>query len=125
MATGTAFGFARLAADRTHLPGRTMTGKVFFLIFRDRVVAHACEEVVGIVIFAHMFETKSPIFVGAQAALRRTMRRGRVAARPLAGRQLGAEPTILIGLDPDPIKERRVTAHRFRLCGCLHGTFKT
>src|ERR1700752_2273317 len=53
-APGTALGVAAAPSDRAHLPGRTMPGKVFFLIFRDRVVAHALEKIIRIVVFADM-----------------------------------------------------------------------
>src|SRR5580704_10157172 len=51
-------------------------------------LAHAGEEIVGIVVYAHMLEAEPPILVGAQPALRRAMSRGRLAARPFAGRQI-------------------------------------
>jgi hypothetical protein len=43
----------------------------------------------------------------------------------LAGRQLGAQPAIQVGLDPDAIKQRRIRFHCLRLCGHDDGTFKT
>src|SRR5208282_4531395 len=99
------------AADRAHFPGRTMAGHVVLLILRDRVVAHAGEEIVGIVVFADVLEAEPPIFAGAKPPLRRAVGRRRVTARPLAGRKLGAQPAVLVGFDPNPIKQRRVGAH--------------
>ena len=81
-----------------------MPGKVFLLVFRDRVVAHALEKIIRIVVFADMIQTEAPIFRRVQPALRRAMGGGRVASRPFAGRKLGAQPAILIGLYPDAIE---------------------
>ena len=68
-----------LAADRAHLPGRSMPGEVFLLVFRDGVVAHAGEKIIRIIVFAHVFQTEAPVFGRAQPALRRAVRGGRVA----------------------------------------------
>ena len=111
-----AFGGA-FAADRTHFPGRTVAGDRVLLIFRDRVVAHAGEEIVRIVVFAHVLEAELPILAGAQPAFRRAVRRRRGAVRPLASRKLRAAAAVLVGLDPDPIKERRVRCSSSGLCG--------
>ncbi len=73
------------AAERAHFPGRTVAGDVVLLVLRDRVVAHAGEEIVRIVVFAHVFEAELPILAGAQPALRRAVGGRRVALRPLAG----------------------------------------
>ena len=56
------------------------------LILGDGVVAHAGEEIVGMVVFAHVLEAEAPVFLLAQPALGRAMGRPRVAARPLADR---------------------------------------
>ena len=67
-----------------------------------------------------MFEAELPILAGAQPAFRRAVGRRRVAARPLAGRKLGAQPAVLVRLDPDPIKEWRVVTHCFNYaCGSM------
>src|SRR5580658_10151871 len=106
-------GRRALAADRAHFPGRAVAGDGFLLILRDRIVAHAGKKIVGIVVFAHVLEAEPPILVGLQPTLRRAMSRRRLAARPLAGRQLGAQPAVLVGLDPDAIKQRRIRFHCF------------
>ncbi|MGA8075812.1 MAG: hypothetical protein WB868_00315 [Xanthobacteraceae bacterium] len=79
---------------------------------RNRIVAHAGEEVVGIVVFAHMLEAELPVFGCAQPAFWRTMRCRRFAARPFASRKFRACATVLIGLDPDSIEQRRIRTHR-------------
>src|ERR1700691_3643991 len=96
---------ATAAADRPHFPGRTMPGEVLFLIFGDGVIAHAGEKVVGVVVFADVFETELPVFAGAQAPFRRAMRRRRVALRPLAPRQICGAAAIAVRLDADSIKQ--------------------
>src|SRR5208282_5949484 len=107
----TAPGVTAFAADRAHFPGRTVAGNGLLLIFRDCVLAHAGEKIVRIVVFAHVFEAELPILAGAQPALRRPMGGRCVATRPLAGRKLRAQPAVLVGLDPDAIKEGRVRWH--------------
>ncbi len=52
-------------AVHAHLPGRPMPGDGILLILRDRVVAHSGEEVVGLVVFAHMREAEPPILAFA------------------------------------------------------------
>src|SRR5262249_9593840 len=98
---GTALGVAAAAPDRAHLPSRAVPSQIFLLIFRDRIVAHALEKIIRIVVFADMIQAETPIFGGAQPALRRAVGGGRLATRPFAARKLGAQPPILIGLDPD------------------------
>src|SRR2546423_10372505 len=90
-----------------HLPGRAMSGDCIFLVPRDRVVAHAGEVIVRMIVFAHVLETELPVFPLAQPALRGAVRRLKVAARPLANRRLTAWAAILFGLDPDAIEQRR------------------
>ena len=53
-----------------------------------------------------MFETELPILSGAQPAFRRPMARRCIAAGPLTAGKLGAEPAVLVGLDPNPIEQR-------------------
>ena len=50
-----------------------------------------------------MFETELPILGGAQPAFRRPMGRRCIAAGPLTTGKLGAEPAVLVGLDPNPM----------------------
>src|SRR5271170_6488047 len=104
-----------LAADRAHFPGRPAAGDGLLLVRRDGVLAHASEEIVRIVVFAHVFETELPILGGAQPALRRPMRRRRLAGRPLATRQFGTQPPVLVWLDPDAVEKRRVGVRFHRL----------
>ena len=108
---------AAFAADRAHFPGRTVAGDRFLLIFRDRVLAHAGEEIVRIVVFADVAEAELPIFGRAQPALRRAVGCRRVAARPLAAGKLRPQAAVLVGLDPDPVKQRRVRSHRHDYAG--------
>ena len=82
-----------------------MAGQVLFLVFDNGVIAHAGEKVIGVVVFADVFETELPILAGAQTPLRRAMRRRRVAIGPLAPRQIGAAAAIAIRLDADSIKQ--------------------
>jgi hypothetical protein len=116
-AAGGPLGLATFSADGAHLPSRPVPGKVFFLIFRDRVVAHTLKKIVRIVVFADVIEAKPPIFRRVQPALRRTVGGRRVASRPFAGRKLGALPAILIGFYPDTIEEGRVITHRYNYAG--------
>ncbi len=116
-AAGAALAVAATSSDRAHFPGRTVPSKVFFLIFRDRVVAHALEKIIRIVVFADMIQAETPIFRRAQPALRRAMGGGRVATRPFAAWKLGAQPAILIGLYPDAIKEGRVITYWYDYAG--------
>src|SRR5437588_681648 len=95
-------------AIEAHLPSRAMAGDGILLIPRDCVLAHAGEIVVGMVVFAHMLEAEAPVFPLAQSPLWRAVRRLKIAAWPLAHRRLPTRPAILLGLDPDPIEQRRV-----------------
>src|SRR6516164_4371113 len=94
-----------LAADRTHLPGRTVTGQRLLLVFGDSIFAHAGEKIVRIIIFTHMFEAELPVFAGAQPAFRRAMGRRRFASGPLAAWKLVAQAAVQFGLNPDPIEQ--------------------
>ena len=58
-----------LAAQHAHLPGRTMAGDGVLLIARDRVVAHAGEEVVGVIVLAHVIEAEPPVLALLAAPL--------------------------------------------------------
>src|SRR6516225_6384925 len=91
----------RPAAVHAHLPSRTMADHRLLLIAGDVLGAHAGEEIVSVVVLAHVIETEPPIFALAQPALRRTMRRRRLAIRPFAGWALRAQSPILVGFDPD------------------------
>src|SRR5262249_16108189 len=93
-----------LAADRTHLPGRTVTGQRLLLVFGDGIFAHAGEKIVRIIIFTDMLEAELPVFAGAQPAFRRAMGRRRFASGPLAAWELIAQ-AVLFGLNPDPVEQ--------------------
>src|SRR5262245_2666188 len=64
------------------------------------------------VVFAYMPEAEAPVLVLAIAAFGGAVGRRPVAARPLTARVLGAQPTILVGLDPNTIEQGRVAGHR-------------
>src|SRR6185503_14201029 len=112
------------AAIEAHLPGRAMSGDGVLLVTRDRILAHAGEIVVGMVVFPHMFEAEAPVFPLAQPALRRPVRRLAGAARPFANRRMTARLSVLFGLDPDTVEQRRVEFHDRPLCGCERYTRK-
>src|SRR6202035_964397 len=101
----------RLAAVHAHFPGRAMTGDRVLLVFEDRVVAHAGEEIVRVVVLAHVAETEPPMLVLALPPLGGAMRGRRLAAWPLAGRQIDARPAILVGLHSDAVDHRRGGFH--------------
>src|SRR5262245_43670863 len=54
---------ARRAIAGPHLPGRAMAGDRILLVLRHGVVAHAGEEIVVVVVLAHVVETEPPVFV--------------------------------------------------------------
>src|SRR5580700_8695362 len=107
----------RLAAVHPHLPGGAMAGDGLLLILGDRVVAHAGEEIVRLVVFAHVLEAEPPIFALAQPALGGAVRRAFAAARPVAARTAGPHAAVGAGLDPDTVEKGRTDLHGRRLCG--------
>src|SRR4051812_21640193 len=113
------------AAVHAHLPGRAVAGERVLLILGDVVGAHPGEEIVRMVVFAHVVEAEAPVLVLAIAPLRRTMGRGPTAARPLAGRMRGAQPPVEVRLDPDAVEEWRVGRHDRSLWGLRRYTFKS
>jgi hypothetical protein len=86
-----------------HLPGWTMAGDGVLLIFRNGILAHAGEVIVGVVVFAHVLETEPPILVLAQPSLGGAVRRLIAAALPVTRRAIRAQTAVLRGLDPDTI----------------------
>ena len=80
----------RPPAVHAHLPGRAMPDDGFPLIAGDVVGAHAGEEIVGVIVLAHVIKAEPPIFLLAQTPLRRAMGRGRLCSsairRPGFGR---------------------------------------
>src|SRR5262249_22138614 len=100
-------GAVCLAAVHAHFPGGAMAGDRFLLIARDRILAHSGEEIVGLVVFAHMMEAEAPVFALAQPALGGAVRRALVAPWPVAARTVGAHAPILAGPDPDAVEQGR------------------
>src|SRR5690349_20350273 len=94
-----------LAADHAHLPGRAMAGDRVLLIARDRVVAHAGEKIVGVVVLAHMIEAEAPVLALFTTTLWRPVGSPVGAARPLAGRHGVAQPAVLVGLDANAVEQ--------------------
>src|SRR5580693_1950615 len=52
--SATVTGPRALAAEGAQFPGRAMAGDRILLVFGDSVLAHAGEEIVGVVVFAHV-----------------------------------------------------------------------
>src|SRR5438105_580531 len=115
----------RLAAIHAHLPGRAMADGRVLLVAGDVVRAHAGEEIVGVVVLAHVVEAEAPVFVFALPSLGRAVGRGRRTARPLAAGRAGPQAAVLVGLDPYAVEERRVDRHDLLLCGWGAETFKS
>src|SRR5437764_12792916 len=105
------------AAVETHPTGRAMAGHGVLLVARDRVVAHAGEIVVGVIVLTHVLKTEAPVLAFAHPAFRGAVGRLAVAARPLASRHLPGWLALLLGLDPNTIEQRRVEFHDRPLCG--------
>src|SRR5690606_15179354 len=74
----------RMALSGAHLPGRPVTGQRILLIGHDRGIVHAGEEIIVLIVLAHVIETVAPIILLAPAALGRAMRRFLLAADPFA-----------------------------------------
>src|SRR5262245_28119579 len=94
-----------------HFPGRPMADDRLLLVAGDIVLAHAGKEIVGVIVLPHMTKAETPVFVLARAALGSAMGRGPVASGPFTARVLGAQPTILVGLDPYAVEQGRVAGH--------------
>src|SRR5207245_3304920 len=75
---------ARAFAIDPDLPGRTMAGDRLLLVFCDRILAHPGEEIVRVIILAHVLEAEAPVFALAQPALRGAMGCDRLAPAPVA-----------------------------------------
>src|SRR5262249_2023976 len=99
-----------------HLPGRPMARNGVLLITRNGVVAHPSEEIVGMVVLAHMFQAEAPIFMFPSTPLRRPMGGGIAASGPFARRTLRPQPAVVVGLDPDAIVDGRIEFHDLTLC---------
>src|SRR5262249_14402825 len=113
------------AAVHAHLPGRAVAEHRLFLIAGDVGLAHAGEEIIRMIVLADMSEAEAPVLVLTRTALRRPMGSRPVAARPFATRVLGAQPTILVGLDPNTVEQGRVVGHDRTLCRRSASTFKS
>src|SRR5579871_1002669 len=61
------------AADCSHTPSRQMSRERVLLITRNRVVAHPGEEIVGLIVLAHVGETESPVLTLTVAPFRRAV----------------------------------------------------
>src|SRR6266852_4302571 len=94
---------ALVAADHPHAPGRQVPGERVLLKPRYRIIAHASEKIVGLVVFTDVTEAEAPVFVLAISTFRRPVARRLGAVRPVAARALGLQPAVLAGLDPDAI----------------------
>src|SRR5262249_15700807 len=84
------------------LPGREVTGERILLITRHRVVAHASEKIIRVIVFADVIETETPVLVFSVTSFRRTMCCRLLAIRPVTA-PVGYSPAVLIGFDPNAI----------------------
>src|SRR5437763_643624 len=55
-------------AVHADLPGGAVAGNGLLLVPGDGVFAHSGKKIVGMIVLAHMLETKTPIFAFAQAS---------------------------------------------------------
>jgi hypothetical protein len=92
-----------LTAHRSHTPSRQVSREGVLLISRHRVIAHAGEVIIGLVVFADMGETEFPVFVFPIAPFRRAVACLLSTVRPVAARPFGLQPAVLGRLDPDAI----------------------
>src|SRR3954469_13668002 len=96
------------AAIGAHLPGRTMTGQRILLIARDSVGIHAGEEIVVLVVLAHMIQAEVPVLTLIVATLGRTMRALVLTPGPFAIDHGVARlhfRLLAFRLDPDGVEE--------------------
>src|ERR1043166_741819 len=114
--SGTCTRLTGLLAVLAQLPGRPMAGHGILLEPCHRIIAHPGEIIVGMVVLAHVFEAEAPILALAQPSLGGAVRGRAVAARPSAGRTVGAAPPVLARLDPDAVEKGRVELHNRSLC---------
>jgi hypothetical protein len=82
-----------------------MAGDGILLIFGDVVGAHPGEEIVRVVVLAHVAEAETPVFFLLVTPLGRAVGRRPLAPRPFAGRMRGAQPTVHVGLDADSVEQ--------------------
>src|SRR5579859_2308099 len=81
-----------LAADHADPPCRQVTGERVLLIARDRVIAHAGEKIIGLIVLAHVVEAEPPVFALAVASLGRPVGRRLDAIGPLTARLFRTQP---------------------------------
>src|SRR5262245_24993322 len=108
----------------SHLPGGTVAGQRVLLVGHHRRIAHPGEEIVGLIVFAHMVQAETPVLLFAAPAFWRAVRRFFLAAMPFAARATGFWTAILLRLDADAIKKRRVEFHDRPLCAFAGDAFK-
>ena len=75
-----------------------MSRKGIFLVGHHRRIAHSGEEIVGLVVFAHVIETEAPIVLLAPAPFRRAMRRLFLAAHAIR-----SSDRLFSGGGPSPV----------------------
>src|SRR5262249_26802664 len=110
-------GAVRLASVHPHPPSRAVSGNRLLLIARDRVVAHSGEEIVRLIVFAHVLQAEPPVFALAQPPFGSAVGGALPASRPVAARIVRTHAAILAGLDPDTVEQGRTDLHGRRLCG--------
>src|SRR5262249_33447329 len=113
-------GLRMVLAALPELPGRAVSCYGVLLELGDRLIAHAGEVIVRMIVLAHVIEAEVPVFALAQPAFGSAVRCRAGAARPVAARAIGARPTLLTGLDPDAVEYGRVEFHDRSLCGLPH-----
>src|SRR6185437_8402777 len=109
----------------SHLPGGAVTGERVLLERHHGRIAHACKEIVRLVVFAHVIEAEAPIILFAAAALGCAVCGLFLAPMPLAAGPADLRTAVLLRLDADAIKKRRVEFHDRTLCAFTGDAFKT
>src|SRR5215510_9082590 len=89
----------------SHFPGRTMSGEGVLLVSHHRRVAHSGEKIVGLVVLAHVIQTKTPIILLTSAPFGGAVRRFFLAPVPFAVGTTGFRAAILFRFDADTVKE--------------------
>src|SRR5207247_6573816 len=107
---------AAILSVHSDLPGGPVARDRLLLVTGDRVFAHSGEQIVGLIILAHVMQTEAPVFALAQPALGRAMGGILSAVGPIATRYAGRWAAVLRRLDPDAIENGRVELHGRRLC---------
>src|SRR5882757_9781144 len=96
------FGAGMIAG--AHLPGRAMSRDGVLLILEDRVIAHAGEVIVGVVVLADVLDAETPMLVLARPSFGRPMRCRVGTALPVAARPVWPRTAILTGFDANAIE---------------------